>query len=378
MPALRLPGLRRVPLGWRLLSRDRVRFFVTVAGVGCAVLLMLFLAGVYGGVRTESNGYVTQRPVQVWLAHGNTTNLIRSSSFLSGSWTRPLEDTDGVASVAPLLRLITTLTVRDRVLTAFVCGIDPASAATRPTVVSGPGSLGSGEIIVDRALARRAGLAVGDSLRVQGRPYRVSGLSTGTNVVISQFTFINLDDAQDLLGFPGVVSFYLVRGLPGVAPEDLADRLKESAPDLNVFTTNEFIRNNLDEMRTGLLPILATVALFGGLVGTAVLTLLLYGSILERREVYALLKAIGANRGVLRTLVVRQALAVVLCGLLFGGLGYAAALPLVGRLVPVLAMSLSLSAAALITGASLLIGAVGACLPLAKLERIYPAEVFRA
>jgi putative ABC transport system permease protein len=339
---------------------------------------MLFLAGAYGGVKSESNGYVTQRPVQVWLAHGNTTNLIRSSSFLSGSWTRPLEDTDGVASVSPLLRLITTLTVRDRVLTAFVCGIDPASDATRPTVVSGPGSLGHGEIIVDRALARRAGLAVGDSLRVQGRPYRVSGISTGTNVVISQFTFINLDDAQGLLGFPGVVSFYLVCGLPGIAPDDLAGRLKESAPDLNVFTAVEFIRNNLDEMRTGLLPILATVALLGGLVGTAVLTLLLYGSILERREVYALLKAIGAHRGFLRALVLRQALAAVFCGLLCGGIGYAAAVPLVGCLVPVLAMSLSLPAAALITGVSLLIGAAGAWLPLAKLERIYPAEVFRA
>jgi putative ABC transport system permease protein len=378
MPALQVSEWRRVPLGWRLVSRDGVRFVVTVAGVGCAVLLMLFLAGVYGGVKTESNGYVTQRPVQVWLAHGNTTNLIRSSSFLSGSWTRPLEDTEGVASVSSLLRLITTLTIHGRVFTAFVCGIDPASAVTRPTLVSGSGSLGPGEIIVDRALARRAGLRVGDSLRVQGRPYRVSGLSTGTNVVISQFTFINLVDAQDLLGFPGVVSFYLVRGLPGVTPEDLAGRLKESAPELNVFTADRFIRNNLDEMRTGLLPILATVALFGGLVGTAVLTLLLYGSILERREIYALLKAIGAHRGYVRALVLRQALAAVLCGLLFAGAGYAVALPLVGRLVPVLAMSLSLPAVVLITGISLLIGAAGAWLPLAKLERIYPAEVFRA
>lgn len=378
MPALQLPGLRRVPLGWRLLSRDWIRFLVTVAGVGFAMLLMFFLAGVYGGVKTESNGYVTQRPVQVWLAQSNTTNLIRSSSFLSLSRINPLKDTDGVDSVSPLLRLITNLTVRGRIFTAFVCGIDPASDATQPTVVNGPGSLRPGEIIVDRALARRARLSVGDSLRVQGRPYRVSGISTGTNVVISQFTFVNLSDAQELIGFPGIVSFFLVRGLPGVAPEDLAGRLKDSAPDLNVFTADEFIRNNLDEMRTGLLPILATVVLFGGLVGTAVLTLLLYGSILERREVYALLKAIGANRGYLRALVLRQALAAVFCGLLFGGIGYAAALPLVARLVPVLAMSLSLPAAVLITGVSLLIGAAGAWLPLAKLERIYPAEVFRA
>jgi putative ABC transport system permease protein len=131
-------------------------------------------------------------------------------------------------------------------------------------------------------------------------------------------------------------------------------------------------------MRTGLLPILATVALFGGVVGTALLTLLLYGAILERREDYALLKAIGASRGLLWRLVLRQALVAVALGFLFGVLAYLAAQPLVALLVPVLSVSLSLSACAIIAGASLAMGALGAWLPLSRLERIYPAEVFRA
>jgi hypothetical protein len=36
---------RRVPLGWRMVSQDWVRFSVTVSGTGVALALMLFLAG---------------------------------------------------------------------------------------------------------------------------------------------------------------------------------------------------------------------------------------------------------------------------------------------------------------------------------------------
>jgi putative ABC transport system permease protein len=376
-----VPGGRRVPLGWRLLSRDRVRFAVTVAGVGLAIALVLFLAGVYGGVETESNGYVAGRPVDLWVAQNNSTNLIRSSSFLSSSWVDVLQQgSPSAASVAPLLRLITTLTVRGKTFTAFVCGIDPKADATRPTIVLGAGTLRAGEIVVDLALARRAGLSVGDRLLVQGREHRVSGISTGTNVVISQFTFVNLADAQELLPsqFRQVVSFLLVQARPGVSPQALAREIRGLAPELNVFPADEFVGQNLEELRTGLLPVLATIALFGSVVGAALLTLLLYGVVLEQREDYALLKAIGAAPRVVRLLVIRQALLAVTGGFAFGIVVYAASLPLVARFVPALAVSISLPAVGAVAAVSLAMAAAGAWLPLAGLERIYPAEVFRA
>lgn len=361
-----------------MLTRDLGRFFVTVAGVGVAVALMLFLAGVYGGVRTESNGYVAGRDVTAWVAQSNATNLVRSSSFVRAGIAGELEAAEGVASVAPILRLITTLRFGDRTSTAFVCGIDPTAATAMPDIAEGRGTLGAREMIVDRALARRLGLSVGDTLLVQDRPFRVSGISTGTNVIISQFTFINLEDAQELLGFPGIVSFLLVQAEGGVPADRMKATLRAAVPDLNVFTAAEFTTNNLDELRAGLLPILATVALFGAMVGAAVVTLLLYGSILERREDFALVKAIGAGRGFLRLLVLRQSLAAVVCGYLLGLLLYSALQPLISWLVPVLALSLSIEWALLIAGVTLAMGAGGSLLPMRKLERVYPGEVFRA
>jgi putative ABC transport system permease protein len=110
----------------------------------------------------------------------------------------------------------------------------------------------------------------------------------------------------------------------------------------------------------------------------AVLTLLLYGSILERREDYALLKAIGAPSGVVTGLIVRQSLVAVGSGLVLALVGYIACAPLALRLVPALVLSLSPQTFVIVAAAALLMGLVGAVLPLRRVNRIYPAEAFRA
>lgn len=372
------PTPSTVPLAWRLIVHDRMRFGVTSLGIGVAVMLTLFLLGLYAGVRTECNGYVASRVVDAWVAQDNTTNLIRSASFLRASRADSLRKVPGVIEVSAVLRLITTLDVRGHPTTAFVIGIEPGSTAGRPTVIAGSDTPGRGGMIMDQALARRLGLGIGDSLSVQGRPFRVQGLSIGTNAVITQFTFITLTEARDLLGLQEVTSFLLVRAAPGTDSAALVKGLRASGPGTNVFTAAAFTDNNLAEMRTGLLPILATVAFFGAVVGMAVLTLLLYGSILERREDYALLKAIGAPSGVVTGLIVRQSLVAVGSGLVLALVGYLACAPLALRLVPALVLSLSPLTFVIVAAAALLMGLVGAVLPLRRVNRIYPAEAFRA
>lgn len=367
-----------VPLARRLVWHDRTRFLITVGGVGFAVVLILFLGAVYQGVRIESNGYVAGRPVSVWVAQDNTTNIIRSSSFLRG-WRRDsLARLEGVAHVTPILRLITTAEMPAGHATLFVIGVAPGDTAAAPALVAGRQVRDSGEVVLDQAFARKFHLTPGDTLRLQERPYCVTGLSTGTNAVITQFAFIPLRDAHDMLGFQDVASFFLVTGRPGVSPDTLVARIRGAMRRVNVFTQAQFVDNNLAEMQSGLLPVLATVAIFGGLIGVAVLALLLYGAVIERREDYALLKALGAGRRAVRNLVLRQAIVAVTGGFAIGLAAYAALMPLVLRLVPQLALSLSPAAVALTFGAALLMGLGGALLPIARLHRVYPAEVFRA
>jgi putative ABC transport system permease protein len=219
---------------------------------------------------------------------------------------------------------------------------------------------------------------VGDSVTVQGRRFRIIGLSRGTNSVLTQFAFIALADAHELLGVPQLASFFLVRGEPGVAPDTLVARLNGRVARTRAFTRDAFAAGNLHELQEGLLPILVTVAVIGGTVALIVLTLLLSGAILEQRETYAVLKALGAASGTLTRVVVAQSLVAVFGGVISGLLLYALGAPLVLRLVPVLALALQPRAVIAVSGAAVVMGLLGALVPLWRVGRIDPAELFRA
>jgi putative ABC transport system permease protein len=367
-----------VPLAWRMIAKDRARFLVTVAGVGFTSMLMLFLLGVYEGVKAESNGYAQERPTDLWISQSNSTNLIRSTSLLSASLGEGISAIGGVDSLAPLLRTIGTSEIRGRSVTFFILGIDPAAPATAPSLAEGTALNRRGEIVLDRSFAAKHGLGIGDTVQVQERAFRVAGLSTGTNAVVTQFTFMTLADARELMGVPDLVSFWLVSVKHRTSRGSVADTVRARFPGLNAFTHEEFVRNNLDEMRTGLLPILSTIAVLGAMTGGAVLTLLLYGGVLEKRADYALLKAIGASHRFVVLLVARQSLVAVAAGLGFGALAYAAGVPILTLLVPEIALAMTLPVALTVTLAALAIGAAGSWLPIRKLRHIYPAEVFRA
>ncbi len=367
-----------LPVARRMITREKGRFAITALGVGMIVMLILLLFGMSEGVRTEANGYVRDRPVDLWLCQKNCTNLIRSSSLVDGMLEASIRAHPAVVGITPLLRLIGTSRIAGRRATFFVLGFDPTAPEARPTIVAGTAALRPHEMVVDRALAAKYRIGLGDSIAVQGRWFTVRGISEGTNAVITQFAFVPMGDAERLLGFGGIVSYWLVRLRPGSSAAAVAADLAARHPELSAFTRREFEENNLDEMRTGLLPILLTVAILGALVGAVVLMLLLYTHVLEHRLEYAVLKAIGAGQPVLAGIVLRQSLLAVFAGLIAGTALSLAGAPVLRYAVPEIALSLTWRVGLVTLGATVLIGIIGAWLPVHRLARIYPAEVFRA
>lgn len=371
--------VRIVPLAWRFVIHDRVRFAITTSGIACAVALMLFLFATVEGVKVEANGYVAQRPVSVWLGQKSASNLIRSTSFMHASLEDAVRAVPGVGEVTPLLRVIASMRLAADDATLFVFGFDPSSALSAPTVVRGSASPQRGEIILDRAFAAKHRIALGETVDVQDRAFRVVGLSRGSNALIIQFAFVPIDDAHELMDLNReLVSFFLVRGQAGTDADRLAAALSNAFPRLGAITQEAFADNNLEEMRTGVLPVLASVAFAGGTLALAVLTLMLYANVVDAREHYALLKAIGAEQVLLIRLVVRQALLTATCGCVAGLLLYWAGAPVVLFLVPELTQALVPTVVGNVFVAVLTLAFLSAWLPAVRLGSVYPAEVFRA
>lgn len=369
---------RGVPLVRRLVLDEAGRFLLTIAGVAMAVVLLCGVLALDSGVRREANSWVAERPISAWVAQGRTTNFIKASSFLPATTLDRVRAVPGVAEATPLLRLITELTHDDHRVTAIIIGLDHASTAGRPAVTAGTGDPGRDGIVLDRALAHRLRARVGDTIRLEDHPLRVTGLARGTNAVLTQYAFIDLAQAEHLLPFPGIISYLLVRGDPALRPDTLASRLRAAAPELSVLTQQDFAAYNVEELRGGIVPILVAVAILGSVVAAMVLALLLYGAVLERREDYALLKALGAPTQALVRVVVGQALAAVGGGLLSGFVLFRALEALAARVAPAVPLHLPMPLGGVVVLGALVVGLAASLIPLARVARIHPAEVFRA
>jgi len=364
-----------VPVARRLLFRNRGGLIASVAGVAATVALLLFLFAVHEGVRDGSTRYVRTADVDLWIAQKGSDNILKSSSFIPASLAARVAAIEGVRVVAPLVRIISKAEIRGRLSsTLFLFGFDPVTKLGAPaTIVAGSNDLLPGELVLDESFARKYGLRIGDTVSIQRRPFRVKGLSAGTNALVSQFGFVRFDDGQTILGIPDTASFVLVR----TSMSGVATRIRDAFPGLAVHEARDFIRYHEAEMDSGVLPVFVAAAVFGAAVGGFIVALMLYSSALERREDYATLKALGAGHAYLLRLVVAQSLLVTIGGCLAGAVGMALLAPLLVRIVPALVLRFA-PAHLLVFPAALLIGAVAASAPLRVLRRIYPGEVFRA
>lgn len=367
-----------VPVARRLLLRNRGGLLVSVAGVAATVALLLFLFAVHEGVRDGSTRYVRTAGVDLWIAQQGSDNILKSSSFLPAALARRIASMEGVREASPLVRIITKAEVRGVVSsTLFLFGFDPVTKLGAPaTIVEGSADLAPGDLVVDIAFARKYALRIGDPLSIQGRPFRLKGISEGTNALVSQFGFVRLDDGMAILGLDGTVSFILVKTDPG-SRSAVARRIRESGRELAVHEQDDFVRHHDEEMESGVLPVFAAASGFGAVVGGFIVALMLYSSALERRDDYATLKALGAGQSYLLRLVVGQALLITTAGCVAAALLMLLITPLLLRIVPALTLRY-VPAQLLVFPVALLIGALAAVAPLRVLRRIYPGEVFRA
>jgi putative ABC transport system permease protein len=256
-------------------------------------------------------------------------------------------------------------------------------------IVRGVSIPADGQTVIDRGVAEKYGLGIGDKVKILGQELTIAGLSDDTGNLLNSVAFISINDFVRIRGnMPmgnaaststpmQIVSFVLVKVKPGAPPDAVAARIEREVPGVTAqsretFATQE--RQIVKDMATDLITIMNLV---GFLVGLAVMALTVYIATLSRRREYGILKAVGASNRYLYGTVLAQAFYSVV-------VGFALALTLTFLLsvaVPNLGFPLTLQ----ISGASLLkvgmvslvIAALSAFLPIRQIAGLDPAMVFK-
>ncbi len=364
-------------LSIRILLHQPLRLILTIGGTALCVVLMLFLLSVYRGVADGSVEYIRQSKADIWILQRNATNILRGSSILSTAHGYVLKSVPGVQTASPVLFILTAIRKEDVTSTIFLTGYDLGTGlGGPPQIVKGRSVLNDDEIVLDRSFAAKFNVQPGDFLALQGDSLRVVGLSSGTNAFVIQYAFTSIHRVQSLIGYPTLVTTYLIRVTDGADPLTVLHAIHDDLPEVEVFDQRSFLQNNIREMESGFLPLLYTLASIGGIVLVVILSLLLSINLLERKRDFAVLKTLGAPLGFLPSAIAGQALLISLAGSVAGiALFFPLAL-IVEHLSPEIATKSSPGQILSVICAAAMLGMFSALFTMKRLRSIYALEAF--
>ena len=237
------------------------------------------------------------------------------------------------------------------------------------------------ELVAGSSAARRLDLGIGDTVALDGRDFRVTGVLRPTGSQDDELLVTQLGAAQALLGKPGKVTLVQVAALCSDCPvEEIAVQLGDVLPGTKVTAMQQVTRNRmhaLDTFRTFSYVIAAIIIAIEALV----VFVTMMGSVNARTREIGIFRALGFRRSHVTLLVLMEA---AVASVVAGVLGYLVGMGASYLLLPFFAEGLNVTvswAPALAAGAVLLavlIGSLGSLYPAMRASRLDPTVALRA
>lgn len=361
----------------KILTGQPLRLAITVAGISLCIVLMLFLLAAYHGVADGSVDYIRQNRSDLWVLSSNAWNILRGSSILFTADIYDIEHIQGVKSVSSVLLLLTGIRKGDQQATVYLAGFDPeADLGGPPYIVQGRSVENDNEIVLDRDFARKFHLSLGESVRVRDTDLEIIGISEGTNALVIQYAFVTLSRAQQLIGYPGMATCFLVRTDTGADLRAISEGIRSKLRGVQVYDHEVFLKNNIRELQVGFLPFIYTVAAIGVVVLTAILSLLLSVNILEKRKDFAVFKTLGSPKGFVSGMVISQSVIISLAGCLAAIILYFPLVNFIERVTPELSTKTSVLQIFSVVAVVLAMSVVSSLISMQRLRGIYALEAF--
>jgi putative ABC transport system permease protein len=409
---------RPVPLAWRNLTHDPVRFGLFTLGIAFAVILMGVQLGVRNALIDGNCRVIDAFNADLVIVHPHRKSLFYRESFSRRTLTRAA-NVPGVAEAHPFLIDYQKTTLRNTAIgpdrgprrNIRVLGYDPdANLLNLPDLsarlrdrLREPGTAAfdvrakssrtrPGETVFGPAPAE-AGVEWNAETELNGKDLRLIGtFSFGTDfaadgtLIVSERTFVNWV-REPLYPFSpeAMIDLGLLRVAAGERPADVRDRVRDvlfagvdvADREVEVLTVPEFRVREVDFWLT-MTPIgfaFGAGMALGFVVGTVICYQILSGNVADHLAEYATLRAIGYPNRFLSGVVLREAVILATAGFVPGLLVVAVTYAAVGAATG-LPLFLTPGRFFLLLAATYVMCVGSGLLALRKAQTVDPANVF--
>jgi putative ABC transport system permease protein len=347
-----------------------IRTAVSVLAVAIEVAMVMMVVGLVHGLLHESARRVEGVGADILVQPPG-------SSFLMGLTQAPMPTKIGerlaevphVKSVAPALFLFNTVGGLN-----IIYGIDMPSfyQVTGGFFYHDGGPFAAPyDILLDDWYAKANNLKVGQTLNLLNHDFRVAGIvEHGKGARL----FVPMATAEDLLGVQDKASIFFVKCTDPGYTDDVTNAIHQLLPKHQILSVREYMSlmtsNNLPGLNA-FITVMITVAVG---IGFLVIFLSMYTTITERTREIGILKSLGASKGYIIALILREASVLTVVGILAGCGGALIGRKLVLGAFPTLSVELTtgwaLRAAALALTGSIL----GAFYPALRAAQLDPVD----
>lgn len=315
------------------LWRRKLRSILTILGVAVAVQLYLTMDGWMGIYEQDLQHQLSafagkifiQQPME---ASAGGQDFPSFSSSLDAASAEALLGIEGVnpgASSAVLFVQLARASSPNMPPAAVAVGLEPGHEAAYlgnfkvesggSTTLTGPDS-----VILGSSAARRyqtdgsdEPVSPGDAIEIQGARFTVAGVLKPASMLYDNSAILPLETAQELFRRPGSVSAVILTAdrLDGV--DSIQAAIQEQFPDLQASGQGE-IAKNTDAMLAGQRDFFDMVNATVILVAIVVVTIVVVVAVMEQRREIGTLRALGARRWRIFSLVFSEALVLSMLG----------------------------------------------------------------
>ncbi|GAA6616077.1 FtsX-like permease family protein [Scytonema sp. NUACC26] len=386
------------------LLEDFPRFLVAQAGIMFAVSLVTIQTGLQYGFAQSSSQLISQSRADIWVSSKNMEHidLTRPLSYDLVAKARQVAGVSQAEAVIIRGGLWHELE-SDKISSVTMVGAVPGGMLF-PTSKIINGSFNDLKepyrFIIDRSNLKSLNLQkLGEVGEINNIPAKLVGFTEGTqSIVFGTLMFTSLESANTYINYGSEtssptsdkglsvkklsstdpISFILIRAKPGQNIETLKRKLEETLPDTRAYTRKAMaeVTQSYWQERSGIGFILGIGAVVGIVVGSVVVSQILYASVTDHIKEFGTLKAMGASDWFIYSVIIEQGLWMAIIGYIPGMavcLGVAAWTATSQGIV----ILITPTSAAVVLGITALMCVCSAIFAIQKVTHVDPAIVFK-
>lgn len=316
-----------VNLARKMLLDDKLRFLITVTGVGFAVSLVCIQGGILLGLLDNASCTIDHASADIWVTARNAPNVDFANSF-------PQNTVQRVRSVPGVERA-------DNLIVWFMQVALPSGAKESTLVYAmedfrhwnlpwrvetgDPADIRRGRyLMLDQSAEKRFGpFQVGEYREFLNRRMKIIGRTReARSFTTTPLAFLDFQIAQYLLPqqLRDRTSYILVRLSPHADVEAVRTEIQRRLPYNNVYTKAEWSARSRNYWltNTGLGFSMYMTVFLGCLVGVVIVAQTLYTSTMEHHKEFGTVKAIGGSNQDIYKIIVEQASIAAVIGFIVG------------------------------------------------------------